>query len=68
LVNNNEGFCHPGCTRDFWIKVDVGCACFALFQENCPTPPSTRAVAEKAKASQHRSSEVLEALVLTSAF
>jgi transposase len=65
LVNNNAGLYHPGRMYDFRIKMDVGRAYVALFQENYPTRPSILAVAKKAKVGWDYASKVVDELVLT---
>jgi hypothetical protein len=65
LMNRNAGYYHPGQMYDHRIKMEVGQAYIALFQEHHPTRPSTRAVAEKARVDKRYASKVIEELVRT---
>jgi hypothetical protein len=65
LINNNAGYYHPGQMYDHRMKMQVGQAYIALFQEHHPTRPSTRAVAAKAGVEKGYASKVIQELVTT---
>jgi transposase len=65
LVNRNGGFYHPGVLYDHRIKMEVGHAYISIFQENYPTPPTIKAVAEKARVGRTYATQVIEELLAT---
>jgi transposase len=65
LVNQNAGFYHPGEMYDHRTKMMVGQVYISLLLENFWTPPSTRAVAAKARVSRGYASSVIQELLQT---